>query len=355
VKKIFIDPSNIDSSLIKEAVSDLSQGKIVALPTETVYGLAARADKADSVDRLYVLKKRPKDKPFSLALGSVEEVFKGYFTVFAPFVYRLIEKFWPGPLTIIYYTKDDEKVGIRVPTHVVTAQILQALGGPVCLPSANISGQPEAVTAEEVETAFKGGGVDLIVDSGPCTFSNPSTVLDLTEKPFKVLREGVVSEADIARIFIKKRILFVCTGNSCRSPMAQYLLIKALSESKLYFKDRYEIISRGTSAFEGAKVSKEVVDILEAKEDIKVGDFSAKSLDRRSVLSSDLIFAMEDRQADYILRSVPTALGRVFSLKKFLPFESEQDIPDPIGKSKAAYEKVYSLIKEAVSELKDWV
>lgn len=354
MKKIFIDPSNIDLALVKEAVESLSQGKIVALPTETVYGLAARADKQDLADKLYALKERPKDKPFSLALGSIDEVFKGYFTVFAPFVYRLLEKFWPGPLTIVYYTKDDKKVGIRVPTHGVTAKILQALGMAVYLPSANISGQREAVTAKEVEAAFE-QGVDLIVDSGPCTFSKSSTVLDLTQKPFKVLREGVVSEADIARVFIKKRILFVCTGNSCRSPMAQYLLIKALGESKLYFKDRYEIISRGISAFEGSKVSKEVVDILETKEDIKIRNFSAKSLDRKAVLSSDLIFAMEDRQADYILRSVPTAIGRVFSLKKFLPFDLEQDIPDPIGKSKTAYEKVYSLIKEAVCELKDWV
>ncbi len=354
MKKIFIDPSNVNQSLVKEAADKLSQGGIVALPTETVYGLAVQADNQDSLDKLSQLKKRPKDKPFSLALASIDEVFRNYFCVFAPFVYRIIEKFWPGPLTLIYYTKDDKKVGVRVPSHAVISQILQNLGTAVYLPSANLSGEREAVTAKEVEDVFD-DKVDLIVDSGPCAFSKSSTVLDLTAKPFKVLREGVIPTVDIAKIFVRKRVVFVCTGNSCRSPMAQYLLEKYLGESKLYFYDRYEIISRGTSAFEGSKISAEVADILKDKEGIKIGDFSAKTLDRKTVLSSDLIFTMEDRQVDYILRSVPTAIGRVFNLKKFLPSDQEQDIPDPIGQSKAVYEKAYSIIKEAVVELKDWI
>src|SRR3989338_547754 len=237
----------MNQSLVEEAVARLSQGGIVALPTETVYGLACRADNEEAVSRLYQLKARPKDKPFSLALASTDEVFKSYFDILPPFAFRLIEKFWPGPLTIIYYTRDDKKVGIRIPAQEITRRILQDLGTAVYLPSANLSGRKEAVTAKEVEDIF-GSKIDLIVDGGPSDLSKASTVLDLTQKPFKILREGSVSEEEIARIFIRKRILFVCTGNSCRSPMAQYLLEKYLRETRLYFEDRYEIIYSGISA-----------------------------------------------------------------------------------------------------------
>ncbi|MBU2044765.1 MAG: threonylcarbamoyl-AMP synthase [Candidatus Omnitrophica bacterium] len=354
MKTLVIDPKNINQSLVEQAVTKLSEGGIVSLPTETVYGLACRVDNQAAVNRLYELKARPKDKPFSLALGSVDEVFKSYFDVLPPFAYRLIEKFWPGPLTLVYYTRDDKKIGIRVPAQEITQRILQDLGLAVFLPSANLSGQKEAVTAKEVEDTF-GSKIDLIVDGGPADLSTASTVLDLTQKPFKVLRDGSISEEDIAKVFIRKRILFVCTGNSCRSPMAQYLLEKYLRETKLYFEDRYEIISRGISAPEGLAASGAVVDILKSKEGVDIRDFSARRLTRQIVFSSDLIFTMEDRQADYILNSIPSASGRVFNLKKFLSPGSEQDIPDPISQPMPVYEKVYSLIKEAILELRDWV
>ena len=354
MKKIYIDPDNIDQSLIKEAVDTLSKGGIVAMPTETVYGLGALADNLIAVEKLYAIKKRSKDKPFSLAIDSVGRAVRNYFDIFPPFGYRLIEKFWPGPLTIIYYTQDGKKIGIRVPAHAVALEILKELRNAICIPSANLSGDIEAVNASRVENTFN-GIIDLIVDSGECAYSQSSTVVDLTQKPFKVLRAGVISEEDIAKIFIKKRILFVCTGNSCRSPMAQFMLEKYLRPERLYFEDRYEIISRGVSAFENSMAAHNIVDILKEKEDLDILGFSSKRLDRYMVLSSDLIFTMEDAQSKYILKFEPSVEGRLFNLKKFLPFSLEKDIPDPIGKSRAVYEEVYSLIKEAVLELKDWV
>ncbi len=222
------------------------------------------------------------------------------------------------------------------------------------LPSANISGQPEALTAAEVESAFD-GKIDLIVDGGKCDYAQASTVLDLTFKPFKVVREGVVSEKDIARVFIRKRVLFVCTGNTCRSPMAQFLLEKYLASERAYFNDRYEIVSRGISAVAGSLPASFAINILKDKEDLSAQDFRAKKLDRQAILSSDLIFVMEDAQRDYVLEFEPKAEGKVFNLKKFLPAKLEIDIPDPIGKDMSVYEEVYSLIKEAVLELKNWL
>ena len=354
MKKIFIDPKDIDHSLVKQAVEVIRKGGIVALPTETVYGLGVCAGKKNAVDKLYELKKRPKNKPLSFALGSINKAIRDYFDTLPPFGYRFIEKFWPGPLTIIYYNSSDEKIGVRIPSHIITNEILNQLDDAVYFPSANISGQKESMSALEVENVF-GSQLDLIVDSGKCAYSQASTIVDLTSKPFKVLRQGVVLEQDIVKTFIRKRILFVCTGNSCRSPMAQLLLDKYLRKIRPYFDDRYEVISRGISAPEGLKASASVVSILKEEEGLDASEFYAQKLDKFTILSSDLIFCMEDVQSKYILELEPKAEGRVFNLKKFLPSGSEKDIPDPVGRNLAVYREVYLLIKEAILELKDWL
>jgi len=354
MNKIFIDPKDINYSLVKQVVEVIQRGGIVALPTETVYGLGVCAGKRKAIDRLYELKKRPKDKPLSFALGSANKAIKDYFDNLPSFGYRLMEKFWPGPLTIIYYTSRNEKIGVRVPDNLVTNEILSELNQAIYLPSANISGQKDAISALEVEEAF-GDEVDLIVDGGKCNYSQPSTVLDLTSQPFKVLRAGVIQEQDIVKTFIRKRILFVCTGNSCRSPMAEFLLRKYLEVVRPHSNDRYEVISRGISAPEGLKASASVVSILRDEEGLDASGFYAQKLDKFTILSSDLIFCMEDIQCKYILDIEPKAEGRVFNLKKFLSFRNEEDIPDPVGRNLAVYREVYSRIKEAILELKDWL
>lgn len=354
MKKIVIDPDNIDAALVKEAAETLLSGGIVALPTETVYGLAAVFNKKDAVKRLYEIKKREADKPFTVVVGDVEEAKYQYLAPLSPFGYRLIEKFWPGPLTIIYYNKQEKTIGVRVPAHRVTQQILKEVNTAVCLPSANISGEKESVSAASVESAL-GDKVDLIVDSGECAYSQSSTIVDLTFHPFEILRKGVVSQQQIIEVFTKKRILFVCTGNTCRSPLAQILLEKNILETMPYLNERYEIISRGISAAEGSALSKEVEWILAQKEDVHMKEFTAKKLDRPVILSSDLIFTMEVEQQKYILNLEPTAEGRVFPLGKFADSAQGRDITDPIGEGMEVYEQTYAVIKEAVLELGDWL
>jgi tRNA threonylcarbamoyl adenosine modification protein (Sua5/YciO/YrdC/YwlC family) len=353
VKKIFIDPANIDPALVKEAVKIISCGGIAALPTETVYGLAVSARNQNSIDKLYEIKRRPIDQPFTLVVDDIDKAIRK-FAILPPFGYRLMEKFWPGPLTIVYYCNGEEKVGIRIPAHIITREILKELQTGVYLPSANITGEKEAISAEEVELIFN-GQIDLIVDAGRALYGKSSTVIDLCPHPFKILREGVVTEKEIVEVFIRKRILFVCTGNSCRSPMAHYLLIKYLNEAKPYLKGMHEIISRGIATPPGLKITADTVQVLKEKENIDMTAFRPKRLDRLTILSSDLIFTMEDAQTNYILNLEPTAEGRIFGLKKFLPRELENDIPDPIGQEYEFYERVYSIIKKAVLELKDWL
>lgn len=354
MEKVTINQNDLRKSSIKKAAKMIAKGKIVAIPTETVYGLAARADRKDAVERLYSLKKRSIDKPFSIVLADKNIAADKYFLTLPPFGYRLIEHFWPGPLTIVSYRKTEGKVGIRIPSNSVTNSILQQLDFPVFLPSANLSGQKEATSASEVEEIFD-GNIDLIVDAGGINYKKPSTVIDLTYKPFKILREGVISEKEIVSIFIKKRLLFVCTGNRCRSPMAEYLLRAYLQKEKRASSQRYQIISAGTFAPEGAQPPQYLQKIMKSEENIDISGSKATKLTKQMILSADYIFTMENSQREYILKQVPSAAARVFNLNKFVAGGFSTDIPDPIGKNFIFYKNVYNLIKKAIIELVDWL
>jgi L-threonylcarbamoyladenylate synthase len=353
MNRVTISPSGIEPAPLKQIGDVLLNGGIVALPTETVYGLAVLPTHKSAVEKLYAIKKRDRTKPFTLCMGNVNDALSHFLTL-PPYGYRLIENFWPGPLTIIYYSDNETKVGIRIPLHPCLQTILNELNQPVFLPSANISGQKEATSADEVEEIF-GTDIDLIIDGGSSVYGTASTVIDLTFHPFKLIREGVVSLREIVEVFIRKRLMFVCTGNTCRSVLAEYLLKKYLGEYDHFLLERYEILSSGTAAPQGNPPADSVTNILKSQERMDPQPHRATQINRAAILSSDLIFPMEDRQQDYILKVEPTAEPRIIPLKKFLPEELGNDIPDPIGKPDWFYQNVYGILKQAIMELREWL
>lgn len=354
MKKISVTQGNISSSIVKEVVEAILKGGIVALPTETVYGLAVDPSLKEALARLYEVKQRPQGLPLTIALANSNTAMVEYFSILPPFGYRMIEKFWPGPLTIVYFDKNDNKIGIRIPSDPIAKEILSKANKGLYLTSANLTGKKEAVSGSDVEAIFD-GSIDFVIDSGNTLYQQSSTVVDLTLSPFNISRQGVISEQQIIDVFIRKRILFICAGNSCRSPMAQFLLEKYLGEAKPYLRGRHEIISRGIVTIDGLPASAEAINVLRNKEDIDMSSFTSKKLDRQTVLSSDLIFTMEDAHTDYILKFEPTAEGRVFGLQRFLPPESEKDILDPIGRGVSVYNETYEFIKKAILELTTWL
>ena len=181
------------------SVDCLKSGGIIAVPTDTVYGIAADPFNANAVQKLYTIKGRPEEKPIPLVLGSVEDV-KQVAQNIPDYFFHLTERFWPGGLTIIVEAKNllpqltagGTTVGLRIPNQPLLMQILREFAGPLAITSANLTGQPEAISPQEFPQALS-ANIDLIVDDGKTPGPIPSTVYDVSATPPHVLREGVIS------------------------------------------------------------------------------------------------------------------------------------------------------------------
>lgn len=199
IKLLKVDPDNPDTSAIEEAARAIRDGGLVAFPTETVYGLAANLLNKEAIERLYRVKRRPKNKPFTIHVSNMDMVREIAPDISDP-AGRLIDKFWPGPLTIILNSKDREKVGFRMPANRIALSLIEICGVPVVAPSANISGNRPPKSADEVLSDLD-DGIDMILDGGPTEVGVESTVVDATASPYKVLRTGAISEGQLREVW----------------------------------------------------------------------------------------------------------------------------------------------------------
>ncbi len=194
-------------ALIERAARLIRVGEVIAFPTDTVYGIAADPANRDAVKRLYSIKERPPHKAIALLLAEYAQL-ATITDPDAPGLEALCRAYWPGALTIVVTARPDSEietgqpfdtVGLRMPDHVIPLALIHAVGRPLATTSANLSGSPSTVTADEVDRQI-GDRIALIIDGGPCPVGRDSTVVDITTKPPIVRRIGAVPEPDIAKI-----------------------------------------------------------------------------------------------------------------------------------------------------------
>ena len=203
------------------AAALLRAGELVAVPTETVYGLAGNGLDERAVQAIYEVKGRPEQKPLSLMVPDSASM--ALYCEEAPAQARaLAARFWPGPLTLVLRAKarvpaivraGGETVGLRCPDHPLTLALLREAGLPFAAPSANPSGAPSPKTAAEVLGYFD-GKIAAVVDGGPCGLGRESTLLDMSRRPFRVLRQGALSEEAIADALVEGMTVLGITGPS---------------------------------------------------------------------------------------------------------------------------------------------
>jgi tRNA threonylcarbamoyl adenosine modification protein (Sua5/YciO/YrdC/YwlC family) len=322
---------------IDRIIKVLEKKGIIAIPTDTIYGLAVDGTDEVGVRKLFDIKQR-EDKPFTffMSRGEIEK-----FAVVAK--KKIIDFFMPGPLTVILRKKPNislplvaDKVGIRIPQHDFVLQLLNAFQNPLAVTSANISGEPHLTSPYDIVEHFT--GADLVIDGG-MLYSTPSTVLDLTVTPPVVMRKGTIPILAIEKVYgrkimlnalLKFNVLFVCSGNTCRSPMAEGIFRTLINRKYC------EVQSAGTAAIGGliaAHYAKRVVREYGGS----IDHHRTRPLDHALVDWADLILVMEYKHYEAVLEINRDAAVKTFMLREYKRKTRYTEVPDPVGQDIVVY------------------
>lgn len=200
---IKLNPRNPETQVMEPIAQALFHGELVAFPTETVYGLGANGLDDAACRQVFAIKKRPADNPLILHIAEQEDVLRLCRDI-PPEATVLMSAFWPGPLTLIMkkrpcvpnaVTGGGETVAVRMPAHPIARQLIALAGCPIAAPSANLSGKPSPTNAQDCRDDLD-GAIYAIIDGGDCEIGIESTVLDISEKPFRILRPGFYTPED---------------------------------------------------------------------------------------------------------------------------------------------------------------
>lgn len=339
-------------SQIRRGADLLRSGGVVALPTETVYGAAGLINNQTARRRLGELRGEGGGTPFTLHVARTDDARK-YLGELNEFEERLLLKLWPGPVGLVFDVPaqrrrevagalnvaesdvyDGETITLRCPDHIVATDVLSSVDGPVAM---TLAGTSAAGTSWSVEAMAQelDGRVDLIFDAGPSRYLKPSTILKVGKDRYEIVRQGVYDDRIIQRL-LRTTILFVCSGNTCRSPMAEAITRRVLAERlhvpepELETRKGISVLSAGSYALPGARATPQAV---EALRDLgsDLSHHRSRPLTVELIHQADVIFTMGRSHAAAVQALVPSASAKVATL------DPAGDIDDPIGGDAALY------------------
>ncbi len=343
-------------AFVAEAAERLRAGEILIHPTSTVYGLGAVPGDADrEINRL---KGRPPDAPLIRLAAGVDAVRALPGVRWDDRAERLADALWPGSLTLVLADGSEHGIAVRVDGHPLIGAVLEAAGTTMSSTSLNRAGEEPAATVGAARAAAENLPASrlraTLLNAGDPPGTAPSTIVSLLGRRPRVLREGAVSveqiETALGEAQRARRLLFLCTGNTCRSPMAEAI---AHSEARERGLAEIECRSAGTFAWAGQPAS--ALGILVARDrGLDLAGHASAGLDVEALAWADLVLGMDRGHVESARRLLPGVRAEL--LTEGLPAEHPErgrSVPDPIGGEREIYEATFDLIEAAVKALFD--
>ncbi len=337
---------------IAAAVKLLQQGKLVVLPTETVYGAAGVLTESSALARLRALRdggdnkdKGSVTKPFIPHVADARAAGQ-YLGAVSDLGNRMMRKVWPGPVALVFDVSAERqlevaakmgvktadlfgegRVTLRCPDNGVALDVIEGVGKPIVMVRAGVQSRRLANRADAVVDELQ-EQVDMVLDAGPPRFSKPSTIVHVKGDTYEILRTGVYDDRILQRM-LRTTILFVCSGNTCRSPMAEALARRVLatrlkvSEGELENKG-ISVVSAGSMAMPGARATPQAVEALQ-RIGVDISQHRSQTLSVELIHEADLIYTMGKNHAQIVRALVPAAMEKTKTLAP------DKEIDDPIG------------------------
>lgn len=315
-----------DPALLDSAARSIRGGELVVFPKETTYGIAAHYDEP-AVRKLNELKQEPPGRTPIVHIADRDHVTRWAARV-TPQAVRLMNRFWKGPLTILFPSRTGGEIGIRYPNHDVALELIRRAGVPVVAASASLSGEPACVRGDDAVRLFK-DRVACIIDRGETRYKTPSTVVRVTGPRIEIVREGAIARSLIEELDFH-HVVFVCTGNTCRSPIAETMARELIAKKFSVKPDDLErakgirISSAGTGAMSGQDMSIGSRQVLEEM-GFHPNRHASAPLNFALVEEADQIYVMSHSHREQILDWIPEAASKVKLLDP-----SGRDVDDPI-------------------------
>lgn len=340
-----IDPETFSPEILEKPAKILREGGVIGFPTETVYGLGANRNLEEALQNLSRLKERPLGKHYTLHIPDKEMIYS-YISQVPPLAQRLIEVYWPGPLTVILPSGEGETLGFRLPANKIARELLRQAGVPIVASSANPADLPPSSSASEV-VAYYQGKIPLVIDGGGTPLREASTVVQFDSKSWKMLREGIITEKMVEKLTDVK-VLFICTGNTCRSPLAEGLLKKMISQRLGLSLEElenhgYEISSAGINTPDGSPASSYS---QEAAKDysLDLSGHRARQVTREMLERVNLVYVMTGGHYRVLEEHFPDLAHKIYLLNK-------KGVKDPYGGSLEEYRRCAVQLQESLNPL----